>query len=63
MVQTRITDFGSTLIPALYKEYPVYVYESNNMFAITSLHKRQMADVGTLDSFFEANMDLVRTHC
>lgn len=54
------TDFGKHIIPALYKEYPVYVYDFNTNIVRgeQASTKGYWRDVGTLDAFFEANMDL-----
>ena len=54
------TDFGKHIIPRLYKEYPVYVYDFNTNIVRgeKASTKGYWRDVGTLDAFFEANMDL-----
>ncbi|MFA6622847.1 MAG: glucose-1-phosphate adenylyltransferase [Fibrobacteraceae bacterium] len=54
------TDFGKHVIPALYPEYPVYVYDFNTNIVRGEQAKTKgyWRDVGTLDAFFEANMDL-----
>ena len=54
------TDFGKHIIPRLYKEYPVYVYDFNTNIVRgeQASTKGYWRDVGTLDAFFEANMDL-----
>ena len=54
------TDFGKHVIPALYPEYPVYVYDFNTNIVRGEQAKTKgyWRDVGTLDAFFDANMDL-----
>lgn len=54
------TDFGKHIIPALFKDYPVYVYDFNsNIVRGEQAHTRgYWRDVGTIDAFFEANMDI-----
>jgi glucose-1-phosphate adenylyltransferase len=54
------TDFGKHIIPALYKEFPVYVYDFNsNIVRGEQAHTRgYWRDVGNIDAFFEANMDI-----
>ena len=49
-------DFGHDIIPALIKEHRVYAFPFKNPDETESPYWR---DVGTLDSFWEANMDLV----
>jgi glucose-1-phosphate adenylyltransferase len=48
-------DFGKDIIPALIHEAPVYAYRFYDENKKASKYWR---DVGTLDSYFEANMDL-----
>lgn len=52
-------DFGKDIIPNIYHNYPVYVYDftQNRIPGETNAYWR---DVGTLEAFFEANMDLVK---
>jgi glucose-1-phosphate adenylyltransferase len=52
-------DFGKDIIPSIFMTYPVYVYDytTNRIPGETGSYWR---DVGTLDAFFEANMDLVK---
>ena len=54
------TDFGKDIIPALYPNYPVYVYDFNTNIVRgeRAETKGYWRDVGTLDAFFEANMDI-----
>ena len=54
-------DFGKDIIPSIYKDYPVYVYDfvANNV--IPGESPAQCAfweDVGTLDAYYNANMTL-----
>ncbi|MYM63322.1 glucose-1-phosphate adenylyltransferase [Pseudomaricurvus sp. HS19] len=49
-------DFGKNIIPSIIKEHKVYAYRFNDPALGTTPYWR---DVGTLDSFFEANMELV----
>jgi len=52
-------DFGKDIIPSIFMTYPVYVYDytTNRIPGEAGSYWR---DVGTLDAFFEANMDLVK---
>jgi len=54
------TDFGKHIIPSLYPEYPVYVYDFNTNIVRgeQARNKGYWRDVGTLDALFEANMDI-----
>lgn len=54
------TDFGKHIIPSLYPEYPVYVYDFNTNIVRgeQSRTKGYWRDVGTLDALFDANMDI-----
>lgn len=53
-------DFGKNVIPKIYRDFPVYVYDfSNNR--ITGESPAQCLyweDVGTLDAYYKANMSL-----
>ena len=52
-------DFGKDIIPALISEVPVYsyrFYDENKKAA------KYWRDIGTLDAYFEANMDLVQVN-
>lgn len=53
-------DFGKDIIPAIYHDYPVYVYDFNtNTIRGEAPHTRgYWRDVGALDAFYEANMDI-----
>jgi glucose-1-phosphate adenylyltransferase len=48
-------DFGKDIIPALIDEVPVYAYRFYDENKKSSKYWR---DIGTLDAYFEANMDL-----
>jgi len=53
-------DFGKDIIPALYPDYPVYVYDFNTNLirGESSRTKGYWRDVGTLEALYEANLDL-----
>jgi len=53
-------DFGHDLIPALIERVPVYAYNfmSNRIRGDAEVNLSYWRDVGTLDAYFEANMDL-----
>ena len=53
-------DFGKDILPALYKDYPLYAYDfaQNRVPGITDEEIGYWRDVGTIQSFWEANMDL-----
>jgi glucose-1-phosphate adenylyltransferase len=48
-------DFGKDIIPSIIKDHPVYAYP----FGTGDAGDNYWRDVGTLDSFWEANMELV----
>jgi glucose-1-phosphate adenylyltransferase len=48
-------DFGKDIIPSIIKDHPVYAYP----FGAGDAGDNYWRDVGTLDSFWEANMELV----
>ena len=52
-------DFGKDIIPALIHEAPVYAYRFYDENKKASKYWR---DVGTLDAYFEANMDLCQVN-
>lgn len=52
-------DFGRDIIPALIHEAPVYAYRFEDENKKASKYWR---DIGTLDAYFEANMDLCRVN-
>ncbi len=53
-------DFGKDILPSLYEEYPVYAYNfaANRIPGSTEKEIGYWRDVGTIGSFWEANMDL-----
>ena len=55
---TSSHDFGNDIIPAIVKENPVYAYPFRDLQTGERAYWR---DVGTLDSFWQANMELVST--
>jgi glucose-1-phosphate adenylyltransferase len=52
-------DFGADIIPALIPEVPVYAYRFYDENKKSSKYWR---DIGTLDAYFEANMDLCQVN-
>ncbi len=52
-------DFGKDIIPALIKEAPVYVYR---FYDENKKAAKYWRDIGTIDAYFEANMDLVQVN-
>ena len=54
-------DFGKDIIPAMVREgYPLYAYNfaTNEVPGMNECERGYWRDVGTIESFFEANMDL-----
>jgi glucose-1-phosphate adenylyltransferase len=53
-------DFGRDLIPRLIREVPVYAYNfmTNRIRGDSEVNLSYWRDVGTLDAYYEANMDL-----
>jgi glucose-1-phosphate adenylyltransferase len=53
-------DFGHDLIPSLIERVPVYAYNfmTNRIRGDSEVNLSYWRDVGTLDAYFEANMDL-----
>ena len=53
-------DFGHDIIPRIYPDYPVYVYDfSNNVIPGESEQQNlYWEDVGTIDAYYKANMSL-----
>jgi glucose-1-phosphate adenylyltransferase len=53
-------DFGQDLIPDLIKKVPVFAYNfmTNKIRGDSEVNLSYWRDVGTLDAYFEANMDL-----
>ncbi len=54
-------DFGKNILPMLYREVPTYVYNflENRVPGMTEEEQGYWRDVGTITSFYEANMDLI----
>ena len=52
-------DFGKDFLPQLIHEHPVYAYRFGGFEGRVTVDK-YWRDVGTLDSFYEANMDLLK---
>jgi glucose-1-phosphate adenylyltransferase len=58
----KAIDFGHNILPELYPKFPVYVYDFTSN-AVPGEHpstKGYWRDVGTLDAFYEANMDICK---
>ncbi|HYB91862.1 MAG TPA: glucose-1-phosphate adenylyltransferase [Candidatus Binataceae bacterium] len=57
-------DFGHDLIPALVEKVPVYAYNfmTNRIRGDSEDNLSYWRDVGTLDAYYEANMDLRDAH-
>ncbi len=53
-------DFGHDLIPALIERVPVYAYNfmTNRIRGDSEVNLSYWRDVGTIDAYYEANMDL-----
>ena len=53
-------DFGKNVIPAMIDKYPVYVYNFLDNILPGEIEEQRgyWRDVGTVDAFYEANMDL-----
>ncbi len=62
--QSTSHDFGKDIIPKIYDHYPVYVYDftSNRIRGEDPHNHGYWKDVGTLDAFYEANMDACSVH-
>ncbi len=54
-------DFGHNIIPAMYDNMNVYVYDysRNNIKGMTDSEKGYWKDVGSIDAYWQANMDLL----
>ncbi len=52
-------DFGRDILPAIYNRHPVYVYDfyTNHIRGETETSHSYWRDIGTLEAFYEANMD------
>ncbi|WP_019000417.1 glucose-1-phosphate adenylyltransferase [Succinimonas amylolytica] len=56
---TSSHDFGRDIIPDMFPRAPVYVYDFLTNVIANETSSGYWRDVGTLDAFWEANMDLV----
>ncbi|MCJ8312630.1 MAG: glucose-1-phosphate adenylyltransferase [Saccharospirillaceae bacterium] len=56
-------DFGHNIIPKLYEKGEVFVYDfsQNTIRGESETSKGYWRDVGTIESYYEANMDLIST--
>jgi glucose-1-phosphate adenylyltransferase len=54
-------DFGKNIMPELFKSARVFAYDfsANNVPGVEAREKGYWRDVGTIDAYWEANMDLV----
>jgi glucose-1-phosphate adenylyltransferase len=54
-------DFGQTILPQLYGKHRVYVYNflDNKVPGVEAKEMGYWRDVGTIDSYWQANMDLI----
>jgi glucose-1-phosphate adenylyltransferase len=54
-------DFGKSIVTGMYSQRPVYVYDfgQNQVPGQTEKERGYWRDVGSLDAYFQANMDLV----
>ncbi len=55
-------DFGNNIIPSLFKREKVMVYDFSNNSVPGEDNNGYWRDVGTLDAYWEANMDLLSDH-
>ncbi len=57
-------DMGGDIVPAFVAQNDAYVYDfkNNHVEGATDRDRGYWRDVGTLDSYYEANMDLVNIH-
>lgn len=53
-------DFGHNILPKMVREYPIYAYDflTNRVPGVRPEHHGYWRDVGTIESFYDANMDL-----
>ena len=58
-MQTTTHDFGKDIIPALIHQVPVYAYR---FYDENKKAAKYWRDIGTLDAYFEANMDLCQVN-
>jgi glucose-1-phosphate adenylyltransferase len=59
-MQNSSHDFGKDVFSTIYKDYPIYVYDytHNRIPGELDTHHCYWKDVGTLESYFDANMTL-----
>jgi glucose-1-phosphate adenylyltransferase len=59
--QESAHDFGKSIVTAMYARRPVYVYDfgQNRVPGQTDKERGYWRDVGSLDAYYQANMDLV----
>ncbi|MBM7118436.1 glucose-1-phosphate adenylyltransferase [Archangium primigenium] len=59
--EASVHDFGKSIISELYKREPVYVYDfaTNNISGQEGKERGYWRDVGNIDTYYQANMDLV----
>jgi glucose-1-phosphate adenylyltransferase len=57
-------DFGKNVIPGMINDYPVYAYNflNNEVPGELPVQRGYWRDVGTIEAYFEANMDLRRVN-
>ncbi len=62
--ETSKHDLGGSIIPMLVKDGTAYVYDfaDNNVPGVSDRERGYWRDVGTLDAFYEAHMDLISVH-
>ncbi|MGL1936491.1 MAG: glucose-1-phosphate adenylyltransferase [Fibrobacterales bacterium] len=53
-------DFGQDILPAIFNDYPVYVYDFNTNIVPgeSALSRGYWKDVGTIEAFYEANLNI-----
>lgn len=61
VLQDSAHDFGKTLFTKMYLDYRVYAYDfmTNEIPGAEEKERGYWRDVGTIDSYFQANMDLI----
>jgi glucose-1-phosphate adenylyltransferase len=54
-------DFGRNIISQIYREHPTFVYDfmQNEVPGMTEAERGYWRDVGTIESYYDANMDLI----
>jgi glucose-1-phosphate adenylyltransferase len=54
-------DFGRNIITAMWRDHPVYVYDfsHNEVPGMTEAERGYWRDVGSIESYYDANMDLI----